>query len=83
MEAVETADLAAPRTALEQGLGLRFEGPKGEHFFRSTLGQTLIYGVFSARVLWQRDPARSGKEFDGEKARREFHDSAAWVVEGD
>ena len=54
---VERADLpalASLRQALEQALGLRFEGGKGEHFFRSTLVQTLFYGVFSAWVLWSR-----------------------------
>ena len=44
--------------ALEEALGIKFEGEKGEHFFRSTLVQTLFYGVFSAWVLWtQRAPA--------------------------
>ena len=43
------------REALEQGLGIRFDGEKGEHFFRSTLVQTLFYGAFSAWVLWCRD----------------------------
>jgi hypothetical protein len=54
---IEHADLpalAGLRGALEQALGLRFEGEKGEHFFRSTLIQTLFYGVFSAWVLWAR-----------------------------
>lgn len=37
---------------LEDALGIKFEGKKGEHFFRSTLVQTLFYGVFSAWVLW-------------------------------
>lgn len=47
------------RSALEEALGLRFETPKGQHFFRSTLVQTLFYGVFSAWVLWHRgNPAR-------------------------
>lgn len=44
--------LAAVRQGLEQGLGIVFEGARGEHFFRSTLVQTLFYGVFSAWVLW-------------------------------
>jgi len=44
--------LANVRKALEEALGLTFEGGKGEHFFRSTLVQTLFYGVFSAWVLW-------------------------------
>ena len=54
---IEQADLPALkslRQALEDALGLRFEGDKGEHFFRSTLIQTLFYGVFSAWVLWAR-----------------------------
>ena len=33
---------------------MRFEGDKGAAFFRSTLVQTLFYGVFSAWVLWAR-----------------------------
>ena len=40
---------------------MRFEGERGEAFFRSTLVQTLFYGVFSAWVLWARQkPAPSG-----------------------
>ncbi|MBM4273372.1 MAG: DNA methyltransferase [Deltaproteobacteria bacterium] len=47
------------RAALEEALGLKFEGTKadpekGEHFFRSTLVQTIFYGVFSAWVLWSK-----------------------------
>ena len=48
---VELEALAAVRSALEEALGLKFEGEKGEHFFRSSLVQTLFYGVFSAWVL--------------------------------
>ena len=44
--------LAAVRSALEEALGVRFEGVRGAAFFRSTLVQTLFYGVFSAWVLW-------------------------------
>jgi hypothetical protein len=54
---IEQADLpalASLRQALEDALGLHFEGERGEHFFRSTLIQTLFYGVFSAWVLWAR-----------------------------
>jgi Type ISP C-terminal specificity domain/N-6 DNA Methylase len=50
----ELPALAAVRKALEEALGLTFEGEKGEHFFRSTLVQTLFYGVFSAWVLWSK-----------------------------
>ena len=42
------------RSALEDALGVRFEGERGAAFFRSTLVQTLFYGVFSAWVLWAR-----------------------------
>lgn len=33
---------------------MKFHGERGEHFFRSTLVQTLFYGIFSAWVLWSR-----------------------------
>ncbi len=54
---IENGDLAtltAIKTALESALGLHFEGDKGEHFFRSTLVQTLFYGMFSAWVIHAR-----------------------------
>ena len=51
--------LAAVRSALEDALGVRFEGEKGARFFRSTLVQTLFYGVFSAWVLWSQADDRS------------------------
>ncbi len=55
---VETAgdvsSLLAVRSAMEEALGIRFEGERGERFFRSTLIQTLFYGIFSAWVLWSR-----------------------------
>ena len=46
--------LATIRTALEEALGMKFDAPRGEHFFRSTLIQTLFYGMFSAWVLWSK-----------------------------
>ncbi|MBA2732707.1 MAG: N-6 DNA methylase [Acidobacteria bacterium] len=55
--------LKSVREALEQALGLKFEGEQGEQFFRSTLVQTLFYGVFSAWVLWSKS--------DGGKRRRD------------
>ncbi len=42
------------KIALQESLGIKFEGEKGEHFFRSTLVQTLFYGIFSAWILWRR-----------------------------
>ena len=53
----EDDSLATIRDAIEQALGMSFEGEDGGKFFRSTLVQTLFYGVFAAWVLW----ARSGK----------------------
>lgn len=66
VEAADLPALAAVRTALEESLGLKFEGPKGEHFFRSSLVQTLFYGVFSAWVLWskQNPPTKRSARFD-------------------
>jgi hypothetical protein len=61
----ELPALATVRKALEEALGLTFEGEKGEHFFRSTLVQTLFYGVFSAWVLWAKThPPTSKDRFD-------------------
>ena len=60
---VEAAGDAPPlvtvRSALEEALGIRFEGKRGERFFRSTLIQTLFYGIFSAWVLWSRQAKNS------------------------
>ncbi|MGP0059669.1 MAG: type ISP restriction/modification enzyme [Beijerinckiaceae bacterium] len=56
--------LANVRASLEQALGVIFQAEKGEHFFRSTLVQTLFYGVFSAWVLWARETPRSSPKFD-------------------
>ena len=50
----DAPSLHAVRSALEEALGVRFEGERGAAFFRSTLVQTLFYGVFSAWVLWAR-----------------------------
>ena len=58
----DAPSLRAVRTALEEALGVRFEGELGAAFFRSTLVQTLFYGVFSAWVLWARQtPAPTGR----------------------
>ena len=56
----EAPALAAVRAALEDALGVHFEGEKGARFFRSTLVQTLFYGVFAAWVLWARAGADGG-----------------------
>ena len=68
-EASELDALQTLRTALEEALGVKFEGEKGDHFFRSTLVQTLFYGLFSAWVLWAPD----------RKERFNWHE-AAWLL---
>jgi hypothetical protein len=64
--------LQSIRTALEEALGMKFEADKGEHFFRSTLVQTLFYGVFSAWVLWHKENPARKNDFDWR--------SAAWTL---
>src|SRR5229473_6685824 len=66
--------LATVRSALEEALGLKFEGEKGEHFFRSTLVQTLFYGVFSSWVLWSKNNPSTNRQ-----ARFNWHE-AAWSL---
>jgi hypothetical protein len=66
-------ELAAIRSALEEALGMKFEGEKGEHFFRSTLVQTLFYGIFSAWVLWD-------KHHKGDPAARFNWHEAGWYL---
>ena len=57
----DAPSLATVRSALEEALGVKFEGDSGVAFFRSTLVQTLFYGIFSAWVLWSRQkPAPIG-----------------------
>ena len=66
--------LASVREALEQALGLKFGGEKGEHFFRSSLVQTLFYGVFSAWVLWSKQrPPTSRDHFEWRLAQWSLH----------
>jgi hypothetical protein len=60
--------LANVRSSLEEALGVTFDAEKGEHFFRSTLVQTLFYGVFSAWVLWARETPRSSPKFQWKQA---------------
>lgn len=46
-------DLKPLQDAFEAALGLSFEGEKGLDFFRSSLVQTLFYGLFSGWMLWR------------------------------
>ena len=60
----DAASLTSLRSALEESLGVKFEGDRGAAFFRSTLVQTLFYGVFSAWVLWSRQTPPPSGVFD-------------------
>jgi hypothetical protein len=74
VETGELPALAGIRAALEEALGLRFEGARGDHFFRSTLIQTLFYGIFSAWVLWSKSHTPANK-----KIRFEWRMSAQYL----
>ncbi|MBD2624027.1 N-6 DNA methylase, partial [Microcystis flos-aquae FACHB-1344] len=68
--------LANIRQALENALGIKFEREQGNKFFRSTLVQTLFYGLFSAWVLWHKQNLnREDKEdkFDWKSAAHNLH----------
>jgi hypothetical protein len=58
----DVSALRAIRGALEEALAIKFQNEEGEHFFRSTLVQTLFYGTFSAWVLWSREHTPTSKE---------------------
>ena len=60
----DAPSLNVVRSALEEALGVRFEGQRGAAFFRSTLVQTLFYGVFAAWVLWARQTPPPAGRFD-------------------
>ncbi len=64
--------LQSIRTALEDALGITFQDKKGDRFFKSTLIQTLFYGIFSAWVLWHKQGARRGY-FDWQTAAWSLH----------
>jgi len=55
-------DLLPLRESLESALGISFQGEPGAHFFRSTVVQTLFYGMFSAWVLQNRGIGRRSKQ---------------------
>lgn len=61
---VDLSTLARIRRQLEEALGLHFEAQRGEAFFRSSLVQTLFYGVFSAWVLWHEERPTRIDTFD-------------------
>ena len=76
----DTPSLLTIREALEEALGIRFTGERGDRFFRSTLIQTLFYGVFSAWVLWSREEQKkSSPPFEGQHRPQRFRwREASW-----
>ena len=69
----DAPSLKAVRLALEDALGVHFEEERGERFFRSTLVQTLFYGVFSAWVLWARQMPPPADKFNWHEAVWHLH----------
>jgi len=69
----ELPALQAVRSAMEDALGMKFTAEKGEHFFRSSLVQTLFYGVFSAWVRWHKDNPGPKAKFDWRTAEWSLH----------
>ena len=41
-----------------KALGVSFEGEEGEEFFRSSLIQTVFYGLFAGWTLWLRSKSK-------------------------
>ena len=65
VEAAQVPALDRVKESLEAALNLSFPTDEADSFFRSSLVQTLFYGVFSAWILWGRDnPPGSGAKFD-------------------
>ncbi len=52
---------------------MKFIDEKGEHFFRSTLVQTLFYGLFSAWVRWHKDSPGVDATFNWRSAEWSLH----------
>ncbi|MCS3698577.1 type ISP restriction/modification enzyme [Salinibacter ruber] len=68
LEDASLEDLGLLRDSFEESLGVEFQGNQGEEFFRSTIIQTLFYGLFSAWVLWHREAPDREDEFDWHEA---------------
>ena len=69
----ELPALEGLKKGLEEVLGMKFEGDKGQHFFLATLVQTLFYGIFSSWVLWCRE------NWSHPEVKFQWHD-AAWTL---
>lgn len=66
--------LHALQASLEASLGVSFQAQEGAHFFRSTLVQTLFYGMFSAWVLQhEADDSATAPAFDWRSAQHSLN----------
>lgn len=63
--------MTALKASLENALGVNFREEQGDHFFRSTLVQTLFYGLFAAWVL--RHEEGNDGPFDWHSAAHDLH----------
>lgn len=76
IEGPENANaLAEFRAALEETLGMKFEGEDDEKLFKSSSIQTLFYGVFAAWVLWahEKENRHRTAKFDWKQAGWTLH----------
>ncbi|MFH1891766.1 MAG: type ISP restriction/modification enzyme [Candidatus Zixiibacteriota bacterium] len=71
--AADLPALEGLKRGLEEALGMKFEGDKGEHFFRATLVQTLFYGIFSSWVLWAREHTTAKEKFNWHETSWTLH----------
>ncbi|MGB3478778.1 MAG: type ISP restriction/modification enzyme [bacterium] len=55
-------DLQPLRATMKSTLGIEFSPEAGEAFFRSSLIQTIFYGLFSAWVLWLQEKSRDADD---------------------
>lgn len=57
-------DLQPLKDTMRSALGVEFSDEEGEAFFRSSLIQTIFYGLFSGWIIWlQEKPRKSGDYF--------------------
>ncbi len=74
IEGIHLEAMSNIRKALQDALGIEFKGDQGDQFFRSSLIQTLFYGIFSAWVLWAKNrPYHSTAEFNWHEAAWYLH----------
>lgn len=64
IEKIDLPALEDVKVALEESIGVSFSEKKGDHFFRSTLIQTIFYGIFSSWVLYNKDKGAKSDKYD-------------------